>query len=136
MKRDDVGSPLAESPTFVGGLRVRMFRGSPAARLVLCSEGLRLGPSTWILRPLVPVRTFRYDDLSEVQATGNRGHTFGIRFAARSTGDVATFYSWRQEDRTAILDALDGLRVKIHRTPERLPPIPWAPDQGSSETGP
>ena len=136
MKHDDVGSPLADSPTFVGGLLLRMFRGYPAARLDLCSEGLRLGPSTWLLRPLVPVRTFRYDDLREVQATGNRGHTFGIRFAARSTGDVATFYSWREEDRTAILDALEELGVTITRTPERLPPIPWAPDQGSSDTAP
>lgn len=136
MKHDDVGSPLADSPTFVGGLLLRMFRGSPAARLDLCSEGLRLGPSTWILRPLVPVRTFRYDDLGEVQATGDRGRSFGIRFTARSTGSQATFDSWREEDRTAILDALEGLGVKVHRSPERLPPIPWSPDKRSVDPAP
>src|ERR1700688_420256 len=118
----EVGAPLPDMPSFVGGLRLRLVFtnwGWPGARLTLCNEGVRIGPSWSIFRPIVPVRTFRYDDLSEVQAVGDFFAWWGIRFSSRSSGTWAIFWTISRARRMRILEILSTLASNVSSRPVR-----------------
>jgi hypothetical protein len=116
----EVGPPLTEMPSFVGGLRLRLVFanwGWPGARLTLCNEGVRIGPAWTVFRPFVPVRPFRYDDLSEVQAIGNSLGMQGIRFCSHSSGRWAIFWTFSRARRTKILEILRTLTSNVNSDP-------------------
>jgi hypothetical protein len=116
----DVGPPLEGNPGFVGGLRLRpIFAnwGSPGVKLTLCEEGIRIGPISIILRALVPVQTFRYDDLAEVQAIGISKWVQGIRFTSRSSGRWAIFWTFSRDQ---VLLTMSGFTDIVNDVPIRL----------------
>ena len=119
-----VGSPLPGVPSFVGGLRlpiVFLNFGWPSARLTLCNEGLRIGPSCFLFYPFCPRRSFKYDDLAEVQATGNNKlRILGIRFSSRLSGKWVIFWTFSSVKRAEILETLSTLTDSVNDVPIRL----------------
>jgi hypothetical protein len=106
--------------SFIGGLRLRpVFAnwGWPGAKLTICDEGVRIGPSFIIFRFFVPVRAFRYDDLLEAQAVGTLIFGQGIRFTSRTTDRWAIFWSGSRQD---ILALLGSLTEVVNAQPIRL----------------
>lgn len=83
--------------SFIGGMCLGgVFRGTnatwPLARLDLFSNGFRIRPSTWLLRPLLPVWEARFDELSGIELVeGFAGQ--GLRFRIREDSNWVVFWS-------------------------------------------
>jgi hypothetical protein len=137
-----LGQPIEFSPTYVGGLRLpNVFSnfGWPAARLVLLEEGVWIGPSAGVFRPLVPTRQFRFDEPCDIQAIGNSWMAYGIRFHSLATKDWVIFWTWRSR-RQAILGELVPLTDCVNPEPVRLlafnPLRQWSPRPNYFYPGP
>lgn len=120
-RQEYVGTPLCDLPSFVGGLGLNFFPfnwGWPGVRLRIFTEGIWIGPSFLIFRLIVPVRTFRFDDLAEVQAIGSRFPFKGILFRSRSSAKWAIFGT--PYKRREILNILSQFIQNVNVVPSRF----------------
>jgi len=128
-----LGPPIESSPTYVGGLRlpnVFLNFGWPAARLVLLAEGVWIGPSAGVFRPLVPTRQVDLTSRGTIQAIGDSWMVYGIRFHSLATKGWVIFWTFRSR-RQAILEELAPLTDRVNPEPLRLlafnPLRQWSP---------
>ena len=122
-KREIVGPIIKGLPLYVGGLRlppILLNFGWPSTQLMICEEGVWLGPSFFVFSPFVPRRAFRYDDLAEVKAVGLSQPGIGIRFRSQSSGSWAVFWVTRRAIRDSILENLEPYCNCVNQVPVRL----------------
>jgi hypothetical protein len=113
-----IGQAIPSSPTYIGGVRFTKIPfdfGWPAARLVVCEQGVWIGPSALIFRLFIPAKQFRFDD-SDIQSIGRTSLNAGIRFHSRETGRWVIFWSWGRR-RGEILKELQSLTGGVSAKP-------------------
>ena len=93
--------------------------GWPQARLTFYTEGIKLGPSCFLFF-YTPRRSFRYDDLAEVQAIGSSILALGIRFTKRESGEWVIIWAVSRRSRTRILELLDQRTSVVKSAPTSL----------------
>ncbi len=101
--------------------RVRLFGSNaswPLARLEILPTGIRMRPSTRLLRPWVPQWEVRFDEIREVQAVGRIWWvSTGIRIRTESYEDWIVFWT---VNRTHVLSSIAAFGVTVSRTPKRF----------------
>ena len=121
--RLNLGQEQAELATHVGGVRLPFALanfGWPQARLTMFSEGFRIGPSCFLFF-YVPRRSYRYEDLTEVQAVGNSILNLGIRFRTRRTEEWVIFWSINRARRAELLNNFEQ-----HVPAVNVAPLPFS----------
>jgi hypothetical protein len=112
----------ADAPHFRGGIRRGNFTSGvndtwPLARLDVFSNGLRIGPSTRFVRPLVPTWEVQLDELTESQVITCMGSK-GVRFRASDPADWIVFWTFRPSE---VISYLSGHGVNVNEQVRRVP---------------
>ena len=130
------GTPAASPPdlSLVGGLmwtRRKGFGGGnatvPLVRLSLHESGLRLGPSTALVRPLIPTLDVSYDEIADAQAVSHRRKTTtGILLRAPQADLWVVFMKPRSPGQLfAALDVLERHEVAVSRDVRHIGWFDW-----------
>ena len=115
----EVGPQRLDLPNFIGALRLPFILanfGWPSTMLTLHTEGVVIGPSSFIFRPFVPFRAFQFDDC-DIQAIGTFILNRGVRFYERSSGRWVIF---ALIPRDRLLEILSDLSDDVKPIPERF----------------